>query len=69
MSDKRYTDEFKIEATKQITEHGYPVQEVAQRLGVSTYSLYAWKKQYGHGEVHPVRLDEQLAEIKRLKAE
>ena len=30
---KRYTEEFKIEAVKQITERGYSVQEVAKRLG------------------------------------
>jgi len=36
MSGKRYTDEFKIEAVRQITEGGYPVQEVAARLGVTT---------------------------------
>ena len=32
MSGKRYTDEFKIEAVRQVTEHGRPVVEVAQRL-------------------------------------
>jgi len=33
---KRYTEEFKIEAVKQITDRGYSVQEVAERLGIST---------------------------------
>ena len=47
MSGKRYTDEFKIEAVRQITEGGYPVQEVADRLGVTTKSLYDWKARYG----------------------
>ena len=28
---KRYTEEFKIEAVKQITERGYSVYEVAER--------------------------------------
>ncbi len=65
MHDKRYTDEFKIETVKQITKHGYPVQEVAQRLGVSTHSLYAWKKKYGHGEF----ILPSLMANKRLKAE
>lgn len=32
----RYTAEFKAEAVKQVVEHGYPVREVAERLGVST---------------------------------
>ena len=36
MSGKRYTEEFEIEAVKQLTEGGYPVGEVAQRLGVTT---------------------------------
>jgi transposase-like protein len=33
MSGKRYTEEFKVEAVKQITERGHPVAEVASRLG------------------------------------
>jgi len=27
----------------QITERGYPVAEVSERLGGSQHSLYAWK--------------------------
>lgn len=42
MSNKRFPEEFKIEAVKQITEKRYPVVEVASRLGVSQHSLYAW---------------------------
>ena len=37
MTSKRYTEEFKIEAVKQITENRYPIAEVASRLGVSTH--------------------------------
>ena len=29
MSSKRYTSEFRAEAVRQVTERGYPVQEVA----------------------------------------
>ncbi|PWG73275.1 IS3 family transposase, partial [Enterococcus hirae] len=43
MSSKRYPDEFKIEAVKQVVELGYPVAQVAKRLGITTHSLYAWK--------------------------
>ncbi len=28
------------EAVRQITEHGHPVAEVSERLGVSTHSLH-----------------------------
>lgn len=32
MSSKRYPEEFKIEAVKQITENKYPIAEVSSRL-------------------------------------
>jgi transposase len=35
MSGKRYPEEFKIEAVKQVTDRGYKVGEVAGRLGVT----------------------------------
>lgn len=41
MSSKRYPDEFKIEAVRQVTERGHRVAEVASRLGITTHSLYA----------------------------
>ena len=69
MSDKRYTDEFKVEAVKQITERGHSVQDVASRLGVSTHSIYSWLKKYGKGPQHAVQIDDQQAEIRRLRAE
>lgn len=36
MSSKRYPEEFKIAAVKQVTDSGYSAPDVAQRLGVST---------------------------------
>jgi len=51
MSGKRYTDEFKIEAVRQVTERGHKVAEVASRLGVTTYSLYAWIRRFGNPEI------------------
>jgi transposase len=35
-SGRRFTEEFKVEAVRQVTERGHPVAEVAARLGVST---------------------------------
>jgi transposase-like protein len=49
MSGKRYTEEFKIETVKQVTECGYSASEVARRLGVNAHSLYAWIKKHGKG--------------------
>ncbi|WP_082597227.1 transposase, partial [Rhizobium sp. Root708] len=42
MGKGNFTEEFKRDAVRQITERGYPVAEVSQRLGVSPHSLYEW---------------------------
>lgn len=42
MGTPRFTPEFKEEAVRQITERGYSVTEVSDRLGVSAHNLYRW---------------------------
>jgi transposase len=69
MSNKRYPEEFKIEAVKQITEKRYSVAEVSSRLGVSQHSLYAWLKLYGQPEPVRIEAQSQQAEVRRLRAE
>lgn len=69
MSNKRYPEEFRIEAVKQVTERGHAVAEVASRIGVSQHSLYEWLKRYGVPEAERSELQGQAAEIRRLKAE
>lgn len=71
MTSKRYTDEFKREAIKQVVERGFPVAEVAQRLGVSTHSLYAWLRASGMSRAskQTAQRDELAQENARLKAE
>ena len=69
MSRKRYPDEFKMEAVKQVIDRGHSVADVAGRLGMTTHSLYAWIKKYGPDSVeHNAKTDDQ-AEIRRLKTE
>lgn len=41
MTNKRYPDQFKIEAVCEITDRGHSVADVSKRLDVSTHSLYA----------------------------
>ena len=63
MGRASFSDEFKRDAVAQITERGYPVAEVSQRLGVSQHSLYAWKRKFSQ----PSSGDDRDAEIRRLK--
>lgn len=69
MSGKRYTDEFKIEAVKQVTDRGHAVADVAERLGVSQHSMYQWMKQFGVPETQRAEARSQQEEIQRLKSE
>ena len=41
MSNNRYSEEFRVEAIRQVVERGHSVAEVASRLGITTNSLYA----------------------------
>lgn len=69
MSGKRYTEEFKMAAVKQVAQRGHPASEVTERLGVSTHSLYAWTKRYGVSEAERKAVDAKSDEMRRLKAE
>jgi transposase len=64
MSHRIYTPEFKDEAVRQVVERGYTVKEVAERLGISEASLYAWRK-----AVLPSKDDERAAELLETKRE
>ena len=65
----RYTEEFKRDAVAQVVDRGYSVLEVATRLGISTKSLYEWKKRYHKPERQIRQEAADATEIRRLKAE
>jgi transposase len=64
-SDEFISDEFKRDAVVQITERGYPVAEVSQRLGISPHSLYAWSKQIAKGSSSDANKDAGIRQLKR----
>ncbi len=68
MGKANFSDDFKRDAVAQITERGYPVAEVSKRLGVSSHSLYEWKRKFSK----PSGTDDddgKDAEIRRLRKE
>ncbi len=68
-SSKRYPEEFKIEAVKQVTEKGHSVSEVATGLGTTTHSLYAWIKRYDPQEPKITDSRDAFSELAKLKKE
>ena len=69
MSRRRYTEEFKVAAVRQVTVEGHSVPDVAKRLGVTTKSLYDWKKAYGESPELAARIKADQVENQRLKKE
>lgn len=67
----RYTEEFKIEAVKQVVDNGYTITETANRLGVHPTSLGGWVKRYSSPEAQAKhQMDHSKdSEIKRLQKE
>jgi|GEM_PF-912256 Transposase and inactivated derivatives len=55
----RYSDEFKIDAVAQVTARVYSVKEGAERLGISTKSLYTWMAKFSK----PQRVSDQEADV------
>lgn len=69
MSNQRYTPEFKDEAVRQVTDRGHPVADVAERLGVTTHSIYNWLKKYGPKAAEFEANSEEAKKIKALEKE
>ena len=69
MSSKRYTDEFRAEAVKQVLERGFTVVDVAARIGIPKHTLYDWVQKAKKAASGPALAATDSAEVRRLKAE
>ncbi len=66
MSASNFTDEFNRDAVAQVEDRGYPAHEVAERLGVSTKSIYTWHKQFSRPAKVIQEVDAQADETVRV---
>ncbi len=66
-----FSDEFKAEAVRQVTELGRPTSQVARELALRPEQIRDWKKKLSaRGEVTaPVRVETAEAEVRRLRRE
>ena len=67
MSGAKFTGEFKPDEVAQVEDRGYPLREVAERLGVSTKSIYTWQKQVTRPAKVIKEVDAQADQICRPK--
>jgi transposase len=63
--NKKYPDEFKQEAVRQVLEKGFSIPSVVKRLGISDKSLYYWVSK----AKKPTSQSAEQEEIRKLKAE
>ena len=70
---KQYTKEFKLDAVRLVTEHGYRVSEAARNLDINATMLRRWVRE-AQGDQAQVfrgngRLTPEQEELRRLRAE
>ena len=61
---RRFTEEFKLEAVKQVVDRGFGVADISKRWGVSAHSLYRWIHKYGIPAEQRLVQDDQAANSK-----
>ncbi len=69
---RKYTEEYKEEAVKLVTEHGYKTSEAARNLGVNANLLGRWKREFEVGDGDGLNSGDKAAlqaELKRLRKE
>jgi transposase len=77
---RQYTEAFKREAVRLVTDSGYGVSEAARNLGINTTMLGRWKRQAeqhnsgvhrgnGHVSAEHEELVRLRKEVKRLRME
>lgn len=76
MNQKRkrrdFTDEFKADAVKLVTEQGYSCSEVGKRLGINHTNISRWVRRHrkqSENPKNPASLLELENEVKQLRKE
>ena len=66
---RKYTDEFREEAVKLVTEQDYSVTEAAKSLGITTKLLYNWKDKLAKQASGETLSKDERAELIKLRKE
>lgn len=70
---RNFTDQFKNDAVKLVTDKGYSCSEVARRLGINHTNVSRWVREYRNQSEPPskgsISLEELTTENLRLKKE
>lgn len=64
-----FTNEFKNDAVKLVTEQGYTATEVGRRLGVHHSNVSRWVREHRRRLENPANTPDLESEVKRLRKE
>jgi transposase len=64
-----FTDEFKNDAIKLVTEQGYSAIEVGRRLGINHSNVSRWVREHRRRLENPANTQDLEAEVKQLRKE
>jgi len=68
-SRRHYSDEFKREAVKLVTDQGYSVAEAARNLGIHPHLLRNWKLKFSPDSEEQNLTEDERMDYARLKKE
>jgi transposase len=69
---RRYSEEFKREAVRLVTEQGYPQQQVARNLGIDRSLVGRWRRELAEGSGSAAKTmagGGEQEELQRLRGE
>ena len=68
---RHYSKDFKLQASRLVTEQGYSLRDAAERLGTTAWSIRYWIKKFRQtGELLPENQTQPAAdELKELRKE
>jgi transposase len=65
---KDFTDEFKNDAVKLVTENGYSCMEVGRRLGINHTNISRWVRQYRRPAGKPTQNSGSLSRKLKMRS-
>ena len=65
----KYTDEFKAEAVRLITDEGYSISQAARNLDINTNMLCRWKNELTGNIAQRKQAADEQEEIRQLREE
>ena len=69
MSQKRFSEEFKREAVRLVTEQGYSHNQAGKAVGVCHTTIRTWVGKYAPDRSTPTTFASEADEIRQLRAE